>query len=131
MVENHTQERLTELLSQMSKDQVRFVVASMDYPSKREAAIAIGISPTTVYKWPETINEAITLMAIESSQAAIAMRKRALVKAMAVKVAGLDCDDDALRQRVATEIVEWELGKAQQRTDVTSGGEVIFKVIRE
>jgi hypothetical protein len=115
----------------MSKDQVRFVVASMDYPSKREAAIAIGISPTTVYKWPETIYEAITLMAIESSQAAIAMRKRALVKAMAVKVAGLDCDDDALRQRVATEIVEWELGKAQQRTDVTSGGEVIFKVIRE
>jgi len=90
------------------------------------------MSPTTVYKWPEIVNEAIALMALDASSAALAMRRRSLTKAMAVKVAGLDSDDDVLRQRVATEIIEWEQGKAQQKTDITSGGEVItFKVIRE
>jgi len=38
---------------------------------------------------------------------------------MAIKLAGLDNRDERVRQAVATEIIEWELGKATQRQEHT------------
>jgi hypothetical protein len=115
-IEKSTSDALSEILPQLSKEQLRFVVASMDYPTKREAAEAVGIKPNTTYNWPPIVDEAIRLMAIESTAGALAIRRLNLVKAMAVKVNALDSDDEKIRQSAATEIVEWELGKAQQKT---------------
>lgn len=111
-------EQLSEVLATLSKDQIRFVVALMDHPSKKEAAESIDIKPDTAYRWNGEIDKAAQLMALDRAEAAKAIRRNAIVKAMAVKLAGLDSDDESIRQKVATELIEWELGKALQRTDV-------------
>lgn len=132
ILKKSTSERLAEILPLLSKDQLRYVVASLDYPTKKEAAEAVALRPNTIYGWPEYVDEAIKLMAIEAADSALAIRRRNLVKAMMVKVAGLDADDDAVRQKAATEIIEWELGKAGQNIDLTTGGEkMIFEVVRK
>jgi len=114
---------------------IRFVVARHEYPTDKEAAEAIGINPNTVYQWKsrynKPIDEAIRLMALDGIVVAKELRRRNLAKAMAVKVAGLDIGDDSLRQRVATEIIEWEMGKATQRQEVTGedGGDLVVRFV--
>lgn len=124
-VKKSTSERLAEILPQLSKDQLRYIVAFQDYPSKKEACESIGLKTNTVYKWPDVVDEAARLMAIESASSAVVIRQRNLVKAMMVKVAGLDSEDESIRQKSATELIEWELGKAGNKLDVTSGGKEI------
>jgi len=50
-----------------------------------------------------------------------------------VKVKGLDSVDEALRQRVASEIIEWEMGKATQRQEVSGrdGGPLKVQYIND
>lgn len=120
-----TSEQLSELLPQLSKDQLRYVVASLDYPSKKEAAEAVGIKPNTVYGWPPIVEQVVQMMALEATDSALAIRRRNLVKAMMVKVGALDSDDESIRQKAATELIEWEMGRAQQNLDVKSDGEKI------
>lgn len=129
--EKSTSDRLLELLRQLSKDQIRFIVACQDYPNKKYAAKAVGIKSNTVYKWPDIVNEAAQLMAIEMAGSAAAIRKRNLVKAMMVKVAGLDSSDESIRQKAATEIIEGVLGKAGQNLDITTKGEKIGTIDEE
>ena len=129
--EKSTSEQLSDILSRLSKDQVRFVVSMQDYPTKKEAAEAIGIKPNTTYRWNGDIDEAARLMALDRLEAARQIRRKNLIKAMAVKAAGLDSNDEAIRQKSATEIIEGELGKASQQADITTGGDkIIFEIIR-
>ena len=107
--------RLREILAQLTKDQIRFVVALQEYPSKDAAAKAIGLKPATVYEWTELVDEAAKLMAVDAVNSALELRRKALTKAMAVKLAGLDSKNEVIRQKAASEIVEWELGKALQK----------------
>jgi len=124
--------RLEEIMPQLSKDQLRFVIASLDYPTKKDAAEAIGIRVNTTYGWPPIGNGAIKIMATEATGAALAIRRRNLVKAMAVKAAGLDSADESIRQKAATELIEWELGKAGQPVDVTSGGDkIVIRLVND
>ena len=119
--------RLAEIIKQLTSTQLRFVIARNDSKSDKEAAEIIGISSSTVRNWDNkaTVDEAIRLMLVDGVITARELRRRNLAKAMAVKVAGLDSVDEKLRQSVATEIVEWEMGKAQSSVDVTSKGEQI------
>jgi hypothetical protein len=121
-IEIHNSERLDEILWQLSPEQVRFVAARQDFLTDKETAEKIGISPSTVYNWSnrEAVKEAVQLMALDGLVAAKHMRRRSLTKAMRVKVDGLDSGDERLKQNVATEIIEWEMGKAEQPI----GGEV-------
>ena len=112
------QERLSAALSQLSTDQIRFVVARQEFSTDKEAAENIGIKPDTVYRWPEVVKEAVQLMAQDGLVTAIHLRKRNLAKAMLVKVGGLDSRDDKIAQGVATEIIEWEMGKAAQSVEI-------------
>jgi hypothetical protein len=121
--EKSISERIDEIVARLSKDQLRFVVALQEYPNKKDAAEAIGLKPDTVYRWNGQVEEAARLIALERLEAAKAIRRNALIKAVMVKIAGLDSEDDALRQKTATEIIDWEMGKAGQSVDVTSGGE--------
>jgi hypothetical protein len=97
----------------------------MDYPTKHEAAKAIGMKADTVYRWRDDVERAVELLSIDIVAGVKQIRLQALAKAMMVKVKGLDSGDERVRQAAATEIIEWELGKAMQKTDVTSDGEKI------
>jgi hypothetical protein len=129
--EKSISDELDAALAQLSTDQIRFVVARQDCATDKEAARAIGIKPDTVYHWPEIVKDAVRLMAGDGLTTALHLRRRALAKAMGVKVHGLDSGDERLRQAVATELIEWEMGKATQKQEVTglAGGplRVIFE----
>ena len=112
-------------MPQLTTNQLRWIVARQECTTDGEAAEMIGVKPDTMYRWPEIVKDAARLMAGDGVYVAREMRRRALPKAMAVKTAGLDSDDEKIRQGVATEVIEWELGKAQSRTDVTSKCEQI------
>jgi hypothetical protein len=118
-VQNCISEELSVLVAEMTPNQIRLIVAAQDYPTLKEAAEAIGVAPRTVYNWPEEVKRAIELFAQDSVSGALAIRRRYLSKAMAVKVTGLDSDDEGVRQRASTEIIEWELGKATQKQELT------------
>lgn len=117
-------ERISDLLQQLSKDQLRYVVALQDYPSKKDAAEAVNLQPNTVYKWNGIVDEAAKLMALERTETARQIRLKALTKAMLIKIAGLDSDDENVRQKVATEIIEGVLGKATQRQEIEQIGDM-------
>lgn len=118
--------KFSEIFGKLSKDQLRFVVAMQECRSKKEAAKNLKINIGTIYNWPAIVDEAISLLALDITEAARQMRKSALAKAVAVKIAGLDSDDEAIRQKAATEIIEAELGKPAQALDLTSKGDKIF-----
>jgi len=94
-----------------------------EYKSKKDAAEALGLNVDTVYHWPKTVDEAMRLTELDAVATARALRRQSLVKAVMVKRAGLDSDDERVRQAAATEIIEGELGKASQpvTADVTAG----------
>ena len=119
--EKSSSDALTQVLARLSVDQIRFIVARQEYATDKEAAEAIGVKPDTVYQWKHKgypIDEAVRLMAMDGVIVATHLRRRHLAKAMAVKVAGLDDGDARLRQGVATEIIEWEMGKALQPQEI-------------
>ncbi len=120
-------ERLEAILSELSPNQLRFVVARQQYSTDTAAARAIGVKRDVVYRWPAVVKEAVRLMAEDAVAAALHLRRRALAKAMAVKAAGLDSKDEKVRQSAATEIIEWELGRAAQRQELTGadGGAIV------
>lgn len=131
MEENQEKQKLQTILAHLTKDQLRFIVALQEHHTKDAAAKAINIKVATVYNWPaELIDEAARLMALDVANSALELRKRNLIKAMGVKAAGLDSKNESIRQKVATEIIEGELGKAQEKLDLTSDGEKI-EPIRE
>ena len=125
--ENCTSDELASILSQLSTDQIRFVIARQECATDREAARQVGLSESTVYRWPDVVKQAVRLMIADGITTALHLRRRALAKAMAVKVKGLDSTDDRLRQSVATEVIEWELGKATQSVKQELSGEVAIK----
>lgn len=115
--EKSISDQLDAALAQLSTERIRFVIARQECKSDKDAAEAIGIKPDTVYHWPEIVRDAVRHMAADGLTTALHMRRRHLAKAMAVKVAGLDSNNERLRQSVATELIEWEMGKATQPTE--------------
>lgn len=69
--------------------------------------------------WTEVVREGIIYgskaLYDEPMAAATAIKKAHLTKAALVKVQGLDSQDERVRQGVATELLEWEYGKAGVR----------------
>lgn len=122
-----TNQPSTDPFLQLTETQWRFVTAMVENPkfTKKEAAEHIGVEANTVYKWPDYVKEAVLLSRQDIHNAALGMRRQAVLKAIAVKLALLDSDDEGIRSKAATEIIEWELGKALQRSDMTSKGEAL------
>lgn len=116
--------RLSEIESQLTLTQLRFLVARVECKSDKEAAEMIGVTPAAVKSWnadgsKELIDEALKLMVHDGIVTALEIRRRNLARAMAVKASGLDSNDERIRQASATEIIEWELGKATQKQEVS------------
>lgn len=131
MEENQEKQKLQMILAQLTKDQLRLVVALQEYPSKDAAAKAIGVKVATVYNWPsDLIDEAARLMALDVVSSSMELRRRNLIKAMGVKAAGLDSKNETIRQKVATEIIEGELGKAQENFKFDGKGQLSLRIIK-
>lgn len=108
----------------LNDNQWRYVTACIENPSfnQKQAAEHVGIKANTVYTWDDYVKDAIELARKDIHQATLARRKALTLKALAVKASGLDSEDENIRQRTATELLEWELGKATNRTEHTGAG---------
>lgn len=109
---------LESILALLSHDQLRYITARLQTESKSEAAKAIGLKPNTCSHWPAYVERAVMLIAGEQLTTARHILEHTLVKAMMVKIAGLDSPKEHVRQAVATEIIEWNLGRPRQQTDL-------------
>lgn len=110
------------LLDQLSVDQIRYVVARQLHSTDREAAESVDIPANTISKWKAKgfpIDETVTAMALDGLIVAAHVRRKNLARAMLVKVAGLESEDEKIRQAVATELIDWEMGRATQKTEIT------------
>lgn len=135
MSENAIKEHLSDIeldqeyqiiLDQLTPIQYRFIVARLEEKSDFAAARVIGIDEKTPGRWPEKklIDRALQLAARDGVVLALTMRRKALPRAMAVKISGLQSDDERIRQSSSTEIIEGELGKPNQPISGKDGGAI-------
>ena len=126
-----TKTDLEQILEKLSTDQIRFVIARIDTVTDKEAAERTNLNYGSIKQWPkerkELIDQACRLMAQDGLVTALHLRRRALARAMEVKLRGLDSRDERIRQAVATEIIEWELGKASQKIDLSGEIDVNYR----
>lgn len=111
----------------LSIEQMRFVIARAECSSDKDAAERIGLDRNTIVRWKREgadLDGAVKHLLADAMHFTAELRRKHLAKAMAVKVAGLDSKDERLRQQVATEIIEWEMGKAMQRSERTNKGPI-------
>jgi len=119
MQEKSTFEGISELWSQLNRNQRRFVVAMQEFPTKKEAAESIGLEPDTVYRWPDVVDRAVDAFSSDVEAAVMGVLRSIAGKAAMIKASGLDSEDEKIRQAVASEIIDRILGKATQRQEVT------------
>jgi hypothetical protein len=114
------------ILNQLTPIQYRFIVARLECKSDAEAARMLGLDEKTPTRWDEKklINRAIELATRDGVVLALTMRRRSLPRAMAVKISGLESDNEKIRQDASTEIIEGELGKATQKSETSVKGSI-------
>lgn len=117
-----TSGRLAEIWKILSERQKRYVLACQNTRSRKDAAIAIGLTPYTVYRWPKYVNEAADLYVDHAAEAAMAELTQALAKAALGKVREMDSADESLAARARTEILDRGLGKAVQKHETSVKG---------
>ena len=103
----------------------------LESKTKREAAESIGIKPDTAYHWNGVVDETVALARSDLQAAAIGIIHAANSKAAAVKVAGLNSDNERVRQDSASEILDRNMGKPTQRQELTgvAGAPVSIEVV--
>ena len=119
IIEKSTSELLSEVWDSLTRNQRRFAVAMQEHPTKKDAALSIGLEPNTVYGWNGRVDEAIELLSKDVSSAAYSILESYGTKAAMIKVGGLDSDAEKTRQDVATELLDRIMGKPTQKQEVT------------
>lgn len=122
-----------DIFETLTDAQVRYVRVSVDNPhlNIKEAALKAGLNPTTVYRWGNEVKEAIRQARIDVHEEALTLRKSATTKAVQVMITLLDDEDAAIRERAATKIIEWELGKAMQPTEIDASGDLRIRIVHD
>ena len=130
--ENKTNHEFSQVWARLTESQRRFAVAMLDHKTKKDAAEFIGLSRNTVYAWGSDVDEAIEMMRLDAAAAAVDMLAGAVVKATMIKLAGLDSDDERLRQSVASEIQDRIMGKPKQSIENTGkdGGPIRIESVK-
>lgn len=114
--------RLRELLRHLSPEQVRFLAVRLYASSDADAARQMGISEQAPWQWRHRgapIDEALDLLKYDGVIMASKMFHDALLKAVMIKIDGLDVRDKRLQQQISTEIIERTLGKALERRELS------------
>ena len=131
MNENQTETSVREIAdiwNELTPLQRRFVVAMQEHPTKKEASAAIGISPSTAYNWPPIVDEAVSFAVNNVALATLGIIQANAIKAAMIKAKGLDSDDEKIAQAVATEIIDRNLGKAVQRSELANADGNAFRI---
>ena len=131
---NYGSDELHSVCLQLSVDQLRFITARVNCSTDKEAAQIIGVSPDIVSYWKRKgvpIDEAGKLMALDGVVVAREILRRSVAEAAAVKRAGLQSDDERIKQGAASEILDRELGKPTQKQEISTDGEMTFRVVYE
>lgn len=128
MTEKSTSSEFSLLWAELNPNQQRFAIASLEYPKKKDAAEAVGIEPNTVYKWGDHVDAAVSFMRNNAAVAALGIIETNATKAAMIKAKGLDSDSEKVRQDAATEILDRNLGKATQRSEVDHSGTVSSRI---
>lgn len=115
-----------ELWSELNHNQRRFVVQMGDSRTKKDAAESLGLVIGTVYQWGDEVDKAVELYQDNIAEAARGILADNVAKAALIKIAGLDSDDEKIRQLSSSEILDRHFGKAMQPTDITTDGEPII-----
>lgn len=125
-------DRITEIINQLTVNQLRFIVARLESDTDKEAATKIGLDNGTVSRWPERelIRECITIMAMQAAQGARAVLQRNAIKAALVKAKGLDSDDPKIAQEAANQILSWVIGKPTQRNEFALSDDELNEAIK-
>lgn len=128
--ENEQVNGFAELWAKLTPTQKRFAVAMQEYPTKKEAAAAIGITPQTAYNWNGEVDDVVNFMINNIALATLGIIQANATKAAQVKVEGLDSKDEKVKQAAATEILDRNLGKAVQRSELTGADGKDFPAIK-
>lgn len=111
---------LEQTLSQLTMDQIRFVMSYVEIGDKGKAATAIGLKPDTVYHYPPVVDKAIRLIVLDTAASGRQILRQGLIKAVGVLLKLLDSDDETVRYRAAKDVIEMTLGRARQQTDINA-----------
>lgn len=116
---------IRRLLSNMSPQQVTYAVALIYTKDHKDALLSCGISEETYKSWPENIQqdceEIANIVVFDTLVLSRRLLREAVLQAVLVKMAGLSSPDEEIRQKAATDIIEWELGKAGTKNAQTKG----------
>ena len=96
--------------------------------SKKDAALSVNIEPNTVYSWNGSIDDVIEYMRNHAALAALGIIQANVTKAAMIKAAGLDSDNEKIRQDSASELLDRQLGKATQRQEIAHEGSVVINM---
>ena len=120
------------LWRKLNRNQRHFVTSRSEYKTLKEWAKANDLKPQTVYRWPDYVKECADLYDDHIQLAAWATLQDNVSKAALVKAAGLDSDDERIKQMSATEILDRIFGKAKQRTEHTGegGGAIPVQIVK-
>lgn len=119
-VENYiSSDKFAQLWRGLTRNQQRFAVAMLECSSKKEASLAIGLEPQTVYRWSGDVDAVIEMMMEDAAASAYEILKETVIKAAMVRRGGLDSLDEKLRYDAADAIMDRVMGKPTQRQEVT------------
>jgi hypothetical protein len=116
------------LLDQLEDKRLDYVMARSRVSSDRQAYLDAGISRQTFYGWPTEERERLNDIAQQLKRAgavrALMILHDAAEEAAQVKVEGLRSRNERVKQDVATEILDRNLGKPNQPVSQDISGEV-------
>jgi ActR/RegA family two-component response regulator len=116
--------RVRTLLMQMSDKQRKFATALFYSGNIAEACQATKVGINEYNGWPAAIREGLDeIVAIYYQnvlEVAASMLKNAVLKAVQVKVEGLDSENERVQQEVATEIIQHVFGRPTQKRETVA-----------
>lgn len=113
-----------------------YVIQRSQVKTDKEGWENAGFSKTTFYTWDKDrrdyLNELARRLDTEVNINIMMKMQELGIKAIEVKGKGLDSRNEAIRQRVSTEILEWLIGKPTVRIDqkTESSGEITVTIKR-
>ena len=114
-----------------------YVIERSQVQTDKDGYTKAGMSKTAFYNWPTERRDYLNALArrlnTEVAIQCIMELQDVGREAAQVKAEGLRSRNEQIKQRAATEILEWIIGKPTQKIDQTTTGDhkVVFEVVRD
>jgi len=113
------------LWERLSANQRRYVVARQDHAQKAEAAEEAGLSPNTVYGWPDYVDAAAEKLLDNTRRTIQAGLESAAGKAIVeLKQRLLEADDERTALKAVQYVIDQLEGKPTQKSEIDMDAEV-------